>query len=200
VPGRLGSTLDAIDLYRFDVTRRSVLFLNLRTPRKRAALDLVLYDPFGNVIRCACEGHGDAALRKGLRPGRYFVAARARRGARAPYTLLRASRTITKTRIRVNGGGAASIAPGQAADVSVLVSPNASGPVTVTVEQFDPIEGWQFVRDLRGTATGGVAHVPFVAPTPGRWRATARFDGTREIAPSETENFVPIVVGGALSE
>jgi hypothetical protein len=200
VDGRLGSTLDTIDLYRFDVTRRSALFLNLRTPRKTAALDLVLYNEFGNVVRCDCDGRGDAQLRKGLRPGRYFAAARARGGARAPYTLLRASRTITTTRVRVNGAGSAQVAPGQAVRASALMTPAVSGPVTITFEQFDPVEGWQFARTVRGSAAGGVANVSFVPPTPGRWRATATFDGTREIAPSEAGHFAPIVVGGALRE
>lgn len=195
--GRLGSTLDAVDLYRFDVTRRSVLFLSLRTARRQAPLDLVLLDAWGNVVRCACDGRGDATLHKGLRPGRFFVAARARNGARAEYTLLRASRTITKTRVRV---ASSTIAPGQAAGLSALVEPAVSGPVTVTVEQFDPLAGWQFVRSLRGTATGGVATIPFVPPSEGRWRATARFDGTREIAPSEAPGFVPFSVGGALRD
>jgi hypothetical protein len=104
-----GSGVDAVDLYRFDVARRSVLFLNLRTPRRRARLDLVLLDAFGNVVRCACDGTGSAELRKGLRPGRFFIAARARNGARAPYRLLRASRTITKTSV----GGAQAVAPGR---------------------------------------------------------------------------------------
>ena len=198
--GRLGSTLDAVDLYRFDVTRRSVLFLSLRTPRRQAPLDLVLLDAFGNVVRCACDGTGDATLHKGLRPGRFFVAARARRGARADYTLLRASRTITKTRVRVDGGGAARIAPGEPASLGALVEPAVSGPVTFTVEQFDPLAGWQFVRALRGSATGGVATVPFTPPSEGRWRMTARFDGTREVAPSEATGFVPFVVGGALRD
>jgi hypothetical protein len=102
--------------------------------------------------------------------------------------------------VRVDGGGSAQLAPGQAATVQALVSPNVSGPVTVEVQQFDPLEGWQFVRAIRGSASGGRADVPFVPPTPGRWRATVKFDGTREIAPSEAGHFVPILVGGALQE
>src|SRR4051794_7644191 len=67
--------IDLVDLFRFDVTRRSVLFLHLRS--RRGKPDLLLLDPFGKIIRCACDGTG--SLHKGLHPGRFFIAARARR-------------------------------------------------------------------------------------------------------------------------
>jgi hypothetical protein len=191
-----GRGVDRVDLYRFDVTRRSVLFLHLRT---RGAFDLVLLDAWGNVIRCECDGRGGRALHKGLRPGRFFVAVRSRDHSTAAYTLLRASRTITTSRVRVNGAAAASVPPGTAATLSVLTRPAVDGPVTVTLEQFDPLAGWQFVRALHATARGGVASVQWVAPSVGRWRATATYDGTRAVAPSET-GFVKLLVAGALRE
>jgi hypothetical protein len=201
VHGRLdGGSVDAVDLFRFDVTRRSALFLGLRTPDRRAAIDLVLLDPFGNVVRCACDGTGNARLVKGLRPGRYFIAARARGGAAAPYTLLRASRTITKTTLRVDGGGQALLTPGQAATVTVRTEPVADGPVTVTFEQFDPLSGWQYVRRVQATAHAGEATVRFTPSSQGRWRATAAFRGTRGTAPSEAPGFVRMVVAAPLHE
>ena len=195
-----GSSVDAVDLYRFDVTRRSALFMSLRTPARDAALDLLLLDAFGNVIRCDCDQTGGASLVKGLRPGRYFVAARARGASRAPYTLLRASREITRTRIRVDGGGRTTVLPGSAATVGVEVSPAASGPVAVTFEQFDPLSGWQFVRRVRTRATGGIATVPFTPPTEGRWRASAEYLGTQGSAPSETEGWVRILAARPLRD
>jgi hypothetical protein len=195
-----GAGVDDVDLFRFDVTRRSALFLGLRTPSRRAALDLVLLDPFGNVVRCACGGTGDARLVKGLRPGRYFVAARARGGASAPYTLLRASRTITKTQVRVDGGGQALLAPGQPATITVRTQPVVDGPVTVTFEQFDPLSGWQYVRRVRATARAGVATVHFTPSSQGRWRATAAFRGTRGTAPSAAPNFVRMLVAAPLHD
>jgi hypothetical protein len=199
--GRLdGAGVDDVDLFRFDVTRRSALFLGLRTPNRRAALDLVLLDPFGNVVRCACDGTGNARLVKGLRPGRYFVAARARGGASARYTLLRASRTITKTSLRVDGGGQALLAPGQPATITVRTQPVVDGPVTVTLEQFDPLSGWQYVRRVQATAHAGVATVRFTPPSEGRWRATAAFRGTRGKAPSKAPNFVRMLVAAPLKD
>ncbi len=191
-----GRSVDHVDLYRFDVTRRSVLFLHLRTP---GAFDLVLLDAWGNVIRCECDGRGGRALHKGLRPGRFFVAIRSRDNSTAGYTLLRASRTITTSRVRVNGAGSTILAPRTPATISVLTRPPVDGPVTVTLEQFDPLAGWQFVRTLHATASGGAASVQWVAPTVGRWRATATYDGTRAVAPSAT-GFVKLLVAGALRE
>lgn len=191
-----GRGVDHVDLYRFDVTRRSVLFLHLRT---RGAFDLVLLDAWGDVIRCQCDGRGGQALHKGLHPGRFFVAVRSRDQSTAAYTLLRASRTITTSRARVNGAGATVLAPRTPATISVLTRPPVDGPVTVTIEQFDPLAGWQFVRTLHATAHAGVANVRWVAPTVGRWRATATYDGTRAVAPSDT-GFVKVLVAGALRD
>jgi hypothetical protein len=191
-----GRGVDHVDLYRFDVTRRSVLFLHLRT---RGAFDLVLLDAWGNVIRCECDGRGGQALHKGLRAGRFFVAIRSRDNSTAAYTLLRASRTITTSRVRVNGAGSTILAPRTPATISVLTRPPVDGPVTVTLEQFDPLAGWQFVRTLHASAHGGVASVAWVALSVGRWRATATYDGTRAVAPSAT-GFVRLLVAGALRE
>ena len=201
VPGRLGATLDTVDLYRFDVARRSVLFVNLRTRRREAPLDLLLLDAFGDVVRCDCDGRGNAMLHKGLRPGRFFVAARTRGRQAARYSLLRALRTITRTTsVRVNGAGEASVAPGQAVLLSAAVQPAVSGPAVVTIEQFDPIEGWQYADTIRTTASGGAISASYVAPAVGRWRATARFAGTREVAPSKAPGFATFAVGGALTD
>jgi hypothetical protein len=75
-----------------------------------------------------------------------------------------------------------------------------SGPVTVTVEQFDPLSGWQFERTVRTRAVAGTATVAFTPSSEGRWRATARFDGTREVAPSEAQGFARILVAPPLRD
>ena len=201
IAGRLGATLDTVDLYRFDVARRSVLFLNLRTRRSEAPLDLLLLNESGDIVRCDCDGRGNATLHKGLRPGRFFVAARTRGGVATRYSLLRASRTITNTTsVRVNGAAQASLLPGQAASLTATVEPGASGPAVVTIEQFDPIEGWQYADSIRTTAVGGFVSASYVPRAEGRWRATARFVGTREVAPSRAPGFVPFTVGGPLTD
>jgi hypothetical protein len=201
VAGRLGATLDEVDVYRFDVARRSVLFLNLLTRRSAAALDLMLLDSGGNPIECDCDGRGSAMLHKGLRPGRFFIAARTRGGAAARYTLLRASRTITKTTsVRVNGTGQAILAPGQPALITATLEPAVGGPAVVTIEQFDPLEGWQYADSVRTTASGGLVSASYVPPSEGRWRATVRFRGTREVAPSEAPGFARFDVAGPLGD
>ena len=194
-----GRGVDAVDLYRFDVTRRSVLFLHLQAARTRQ-FDLMLLDAWGNMLGCVCGQRGNHELHKGLHKGRFFVAVRSPAGATGDYRLLRASRTITKTTLRVDGAGRATAAPGDAAELSVTTTPAVSGPVTVDLEQFDPLEGWQFVRALRGRAVAGTATLRFAAPTVGRWRARARYEGTRATAPSETAGFVTLLVATPLRD
>ena len=188
-----GRSVDHVDLYRFDVTRRSVLFLHLRTP---GAFDLVLLDAWGNVIRCECDGRGGRALHKGLRPGRFFVAIRSRDNSTAAYTLLRASRTITTSRVRVNGAGSTILAPRTAGDDLGAHRGHAS-----TARRRS--RSSSSTRSPAGSSSarctpprsGGAASVQWVAPTVGRWRATATYDGTRAVAPSAT-GFVKLLVAG----
>ena len=73
---------------------------------------------------------------------------------------------------------------GQSVGVDVHVSPSVSGPVTVDIERFDPVFGWQFSRQENGFASGGVATLPFVPPAVGRWRVHGRFGGSRTASPS----------------
>jgi hypothetical protein len=118
---------------------------------------------YGPHARSGQRGRGGRALHKGLRPGRFFVAIRSRDNSTAGYTLLRASRTITTSRVRVNGAVSTILAPRTPATISVLTRPPVDGPVTVTLEQFDPLAGWQFVRTLQATASGGAASVLLLA-------------------------------------
>jgi hypothetical protein len=66
----------------------------------------------------------------------------------------------------------------------VHVAPSASGPVTLIVERFDPVSGWQLARRFEVRASGGSAGVAFSPPSVGRYRATAIFNGTRIAAGS----------------
>ena len=71
--------------------------------------------------------------------------------------------------------------------------------MTITVQRFDPLEGWQFARRFHVHAAGGVAAVSFTPPNVGRWRATASFDGTRETAPSNA-GYATLLVAGPLRQ
>ena len=85
----------------------------------------------------------------------------------------------------VNGRKDADVRPGQTVTIGVRVAPDASGPVTVDVERFDPLAGWQFYTRFRRRASGRLCvDRVHAAVRVGRWRVRATFDGTRIAAPS----------------
>ena len=83
--------------------------------------------------------------------------------------------------------------------IAVAVTPGVAGPVTVVVERFDPLGGYQFLRRERVHAAGGHASIGFRPPAPGRYRASATFDGTREAA-SSASGFARLLVAGPLRQ
>jgi hypothetical protein len=171
--------LDVRDLYRFDIERRSNVTLRLNTG---AEFFVVLLRPNGKRISSGAEND---EIRLGR--GRYYAQVRARRGARGSYTLRRISKTITRTGLTVNGRTRSTVAPGATAAVAVRVRPGSAGPVAITVERFDPVEGWQFLRTYRRRAgSTGDATVAFRAPSVGRWRFRAEYRGTRRASASTT--------------
>jgi len=180
-----GRHVDVVDLFRFDVVRRSDLDLRLGAGGD-AEFDLVLLDDRGRRVACACYASGDQALRRRLRPGRYFAAVRARGPSAGRYTLTRVSRAITSTRVTINGARSATSTPGASVRIGVDVAPRVPGPVTVVIERFDPLSGWQFARRIRVRSASGRAVIPFRPRSVGRWRVRASFDGTRTASPSET--------------
>jgi hypothetical protein len=68
--------------------------------------------------------------------------------------------------------------------------------VTIFVDRFDPLEGWQFARRYRVHASGGHASVGFTPPGVGRYRARADFRGTGSASPSGTGYTTLLVAGG----
>jgi hypothetical protein len=171
VTGRVNGGIDTRDLYRFDVTRLSALTLRLSgSPGIRLLRD------DGSVV-----GVGDLVDRH-VRAGRYVVAV----SGSGRYTLRLGLRTITRSRLLVNGRQFATIRPGSSAKLWLRVAPAVAGPSRITVERFDPIDGWQFLRHFRPHVIQGSARVPFQPPGIGRYRARADYLGTREAAPSST--------------
>jgi hypothetical protein len=81
----------------------------------------------------------------------------------------------------------------------VSVSPGASGPVTITVERFDPVAKWLFFHTYKVNASGGSASVSFLPPSVGRWRAEASYAGSRTQSPSAS-GFATLLVAGPLTE
>jgi hypothetical protein len=181
VRGRLdGGGVQVVRLYRVDVTSRSKLTLRLNAPGS-AEFNLSLRDQNGGVIDCSCGSSGPQTLQQQLRPGRYYAAVSVRGDSAGSFTLERESRTITKTRVSFS---AAQTHPGQVVTIDVRVAPAASGPVTVEVQRFDPVFGWQFDREIQAQVGEGSASIAFTAPSIGRWRANASYAGTRTTSPS----------------
>jgi hypothetical protein len=183
---------DVVDLYRFDVTARSELSLTLTT-RGDPAFDVLLLNDRGRRIASA-SNDGGTVLRRQLRRGRYYAAVRAGRGASGTYTLRRVSRTITRTSIAFDRG-AGTVRPGSVAPISVRVRPGVNGPVTIVVERFDPLAGYQFLRRVNTIARGGRATVTFRPPSAGRYRARATFGGTLGAASSDSGTTRLLVAG-----
>lgn len=186
-----GRGIDVVDLYRFDVRTRSTLELGLSSD---ADLELQLLNDRGR--RLATSG---ASIERQISPGRYFAAVRGSNGATGRYTLLRASRTITKTRVSINGRGRAQTGPGGPARIGVAVTPGVAGPVAIVIERFDPLAGWQFFRRTRTRVAAGRTSFIFRPPAVGRWRARAMFAGTRSAARSES-GYANLLVAGPLRD
>jgi hypothetical protein len=176
VRGRLqGSEVDAVDLYRFSLTRTSLLRVTLRTG---GDFSVSLLTESGR--RLATD-----AIELRARPGRYFVAVRARDGANGRYTLRRLARDITRARTLVDGRRSTTVGPGRTVTVALDVAPDVSGGrATLLLQRFDPLAGWLFHARHRPVVRNGRAAIAFRPPSIGRWRVRGTYDGTRLAAPS----------------
>ena len=173
-----GSELDAVDMYRFTIARRSRVQLTLRTG---ADFELRLLEDDGSRL-----ASGGTATGAAPGPGRYFVVVAARDGAGGRYTLRRLARTITSSQtagerrpVRDRGSGQL-----RAASSSSSHRPWPGAP-RLMVERFDPLAGWLFHATYRPAVSAGRAALSFQPSGVGRWRATGEFTGTRTAAPSE---------------
>jgi hypothetical protein len=182
VRGSLAATgIDRVDLYRFSVRSPSTLSAEAKLPVSAQA-DLVLMREDGAVMRCACESSGTQSLSSQIRPGHYFIAVRARGANTFAYTLHRLARASTTTHVVVSGSPAY---PGAAVSVQSTTSPAPRGGwVTMTVERFDPLGGWQYLRQARLPASGGHATLTFTTSAEGRYRVSTSYAGDLSSSPS----------------
>ena len=180
--GLNGNELDAIDLYRFTIARPSQLRLSLGTGKE---FDLRLMTDSGHRIDCECGFSGSKEIERRMRPGRYFAVVRARDGAAGRYSLRRLARAITHSRMLVDGGRSATVAPGGAVTLDLTVAPAVAGHAALTIERFDPLAGWLFDSTARPSVAAGHGRLGFAPPTVGRWRVAGEFLGTRTAAPSD---------------
>jgi hypothetical protein len=193
-----GNVIDDVRLFRFDVTERSDLELFLQAA-STAPFDLKLLDDRGHYIQCNCGSTGEETIRRQVPPGRYFAVVQAESFGWGPFTLYRQSRLITHVTVAIDGTHYEQVQPDTSIQITANVTPAVDGPVTIEVDSFDPVEGWQFYRYYDVVAVGGEARMPFVAPHTGRWRATASFDGTRTASPATT-GFSQALVAGPLQQ
>jgi hypothetical protein len=180
-----GSHVGVLRLYRFDVTSRSNLQLNLSTGSQRP-FNLELLSQGGKQLDCSCNDEGDQTLTYTTRPGRYYALVQARDFSSGGFTLVRRSRTITHTSVRFDGARYIQEPPGTTTTIGVRVTPGVSGPATVEIDRFDPVAGWQFYRDERVNVSNGSGSVSFTPPSTGQWLAQASFLGSRGASPSES--------------
>jgi len=183
--GALAATgVNRVDLYRFQLKRRSRLKLSLAGPD---GLSMKLRNDRGSLIE------ESSAINREISPGRYFVAIQAAAGTRGRYRLRRSSRTITRSSVSISGVARARGRLGATLTVGVRLRPAVGGPVRVTFQRFDPEAGWLFLRSVDVQARGGRASLGFRPPAVGRFRVRAAYLGTREAAGSET-GFASVLV------
>ena len=65
------------------------------------------------------------------------------------------------------------------------------------IDRFDPLTGWQFSRLVRLHAPGG--SFAWTPPAAGRWRARARFLGTRNASGSRSR-YARVLIATPLTE
>jgi hypothetical protein len=185
-----------VRLFRFDVTQRSDLELDLHAD---GPFDMKLTGDWGHVLQCECGFSGPKTIRRQIRPGRYFVEVRAISYSSGPFTLTRQSRLITHVKVTFDGALNKQILPGSVTRLAARVTPAVDGPVTITVEYFDPVYHWQYKRTYHLHAVHGLASVSFLPSDLGRWRAFVSYDGTRTASPA-TGGPAQILVAGPLKQ
>ncbi len=180
-----GGHVGVLRLYRFDVTSRSDLQLNLSTGSGRP-FNLELLSQGGKQLDCSCDDEGDQTLTYTTRPGRYYALVQARDFSSGGFTLIRRSRTITHTTVLFDGTRYLQASPGAPVSIQVHVTPGVSGPATVEIDRFDPVAGWQFYRSVRVSVADGSGSVSFTPPSTGQWLTQASFLGSRGASPSKS--------------
>jgi hypothetical protein len=188
--GRIsGRGIDNVDLYRIAVPRDNEQTTIDFREKPTAQMDLLLLGEDGHHITCVCESQGRQRLRKILPAGHYFVVIRSRHRSGGPYSLGVVTRDITTTTLTATGGARSlELAPGATVTFTARVEQaHEGGPLTVEIQRFDPLAHWQFSTLLRQQiGADGIFTTSWTPPTVGRWRAHARFFGTRFSSFSES--------------
>lgn len=183
-----GGGIDVVDIYNFDIRRRSNVSL---TVNSRSAFGIELRTLSGRTLS---SGDSESPIERRLSAGQYYAIVVAQGGESGSYKLRRVERAITHTAISFNRGKNASAGPGQTVRVTARVTPAVGGRVEITLQRLDPIFGWQFERLFAGSTGNGVFSATFTPPGVGRWRASAQYKGTRS-ANSSRSGWAKLSVG-----
>jgi hypothetical protein len=182
VRGRLSMTsVDAMDLYRFEVVRPSDVNLRLGSTRQ---FPLRLLSSSGRRLAVAEDGR----IRTTLATGTYYATVTTNSATRSgAYALRVLVRGITRTTIPIGAGAAGPLHPRTPVALTAAVAPASSGRVEIQVDRFDPVAGWQFSRLFHVTAgADGAAVATWTPPHVGRFRVRATFLGTLAASPSRS--------------
>jgi hypothetical protein len=190
VSGRIsGRGIDNVDLYRIAVPRdHEQTTIDFRE-KPTTQMDLMLLAEDGRHISCVCESQGRQRLRQVLPAGHYFVVVRSRHRSGGPYSLGVITRDITTTALTATGGASTlDVTPGATVTFTAHVDQaHDGGPLTVEIQRFDPLAHWQFSTLYRQQiGADGSFMTSWTPPSVGRWRAHARFFGTRFSSFSES--------------
>jgi hypothetical protein len=183
-----GRGIDNVDLYRITVPRDHEQTTVDFREKPATGMDLLLLREDGTHIRCACETNGAQRLREVLPAGHYFVVVRSRHDSGGAYSLGVVTRDITATKLSAVGGTLLGLVPGAPVTFTVAVAQaHDGGPLALEIQRFDPLTRWQFSTLYRQRiGPDGLFITTWTPPSVGRWRAHARFFGTRFSSFSES--------------
>jgi hypothetical protein len=183
------SSVDPLDLYRFDVPQVSDTRLLVEA---RDDVGIRLTDAAGETVDRGTHG---VMLIRTLNPGTYYVfVTRASSAAnassdripRTKYRITALVRGLTTTELYVNGSTETTAQPGAAVVLSTYTSPYPQGGVTRLEGDFFDIasQRWVFRHAWDIPPNSSVTFTPAAV---GRWRLRATFNGTQVVAPSRSD-------------
>jgi WD40 repeat protein len=171
-----GTSIDVVDLYRFDVSKRSTVQAALASS---AGIQLALTRLDGRRIADATPG---STLRETLERGTYLLAVSAPGRIGGRYTLALLVRVVTKTTLTADGKARVTVPVGDTVVLRTETTPTpGGGTARLVLEYQDPLAGWVY-RQSWDVIPG--SSVRFTPPAVGAWRVRATFFGTRGFSPS----------------